>query len=57
MRKGLLIQAQTILRNLAETIFIAGATRRDATFAERYVLSEEVNRKKSLDALARNEQR
>jgi len=57
LRKGLLIQAQIILRNLAETMFITGAIRKDTTFADSYVLAEEVSRKKSLEALVRDSER
>lgn len=56
LKRGLLSPAQIILRNLAENMFIVGALSKDETFAERYVLSEQVSRKKSLAALARDAQ-
>lgn len=57
LRKGLLTQAKILLRNLAETMFIVGAIRKDVEFPNRYVLSEEISRKKSLEALMRDRQR
>lgn len=56
LKKGLFFQSQILLRNIAENMFIIGASRKDPEFAGKYVLSEEVTRKKSLDALVRDEQ-
>lgn len=47
--KGLFTQAQIVLRNLAEMIFITGAIRKDDQFVNQYVLAEDVSRVKSLD--------
>jgi len=55
--KGLKTQAQIILRNLAEVMFITGAIGKDRTFADRYVLAEDVSRLKSLEAIVRDQQR
>jgi hypothetical protein len=54
--KGLETQAQIILRNLAEMMFITGAIGKDKTFADKYVLSEEVSRLKTLEAIAKDQQ-
>lgn len=54
IRKGLLAQGEIILRNISETMFIVGAIGKDETFAERYVLSEEVSRRKALVRLREN---
>jgi hypothetical protein len=56
IRKGLLVQAQMLLRNIAETMFIIGAIRKDAAFAKQYVISDEVASKKSLEALIKYEE-
>jgi hypothetical protein len=42
--KGLETQAQIILRNLAEMMFITGAIGKDKSFADKYVLAEDVSR-------------
>ena len=57
LRHGLETQSQVLLRNLAEMMFITGAIRKDETFAERYVLAEEVGRLKALEAIVRDKQR
>lgn len=57
MRKGLLMQAQMLLRNIAKTMFIIGAIRKDEAFAKQFVISDEVASKKSLEALIRNQER
>lgn len=57
LRKGLETQAQIILRNLAEMMFITGAIGKDKTFADRWVVSEDVSRLKSLEAIARDKER
>jgi hypothetical protein len=57
MRKGLLMQAQMLQRNIAETMFIIGAIRKDEAFAKQYVISDEVASKKSLEALIRHQER
>ena len=54
LNKGLETQAQILLRNLVEMMFITGAIRKDETFIERYVLSEECSRLKSLEAIVRD---
>jgi hypothetical protein len=56
LKKGLFFQSQILLRNVAENMFIIGASRKDPEFVDKFVLSEEVTRKKSLDALVRDEQ-
>lgn len=55
LKKGLFFQSQILLRNIAENMFIIGASRKDPKFAGKFVRSEEVTRKKSLDALVRDE--
>ncbi len=55
LRKGLFYQSQILLRNIAENMFTIGASRKDPEFPGKFVLSEEVTRKKSLDALVRDE--
>jgi hypothetical protein len=47
-KRGLLNQCDMLVRALAETMFIVGAIRKDAEFAERYVLADEIARKKNL---------
>lgn len=56
LRRGLLAPAQVLLRNLAETMFIVGALGKDTTFGTRYIASEEIARKKLLNALVKNAQ-
>ena len=56
LKRGLLSSAQIILRNLVESMFIIGALGKDQTFAEKYVLSEQISRKKSLAALVKDAQ-
>lgn len=56
LRKGLETQAQVLLRNLAEMMFITGAIRKDETFVKRYVLAEQVGRLKALEAIVRDKQ-
>jgi hypothetical protein len=55
--KGIETQAQILLRNLAEMMFITGAIRKDEDFVRQYVLSEDVSRLKSLEAIARDKRR
>jgi Family of unknown function (DUF5677) len=57
LNKGLVTQAQIILRNLAEMMFITGAIGKDKTFVDKYVSSEEITRAKTLEALVRDKQR
>lgn len=57
MCKGLPVQAQMLLRNVAETMFIIGAIRKDAAFAKQYVISDEVAAKKALEGLIKYEER
>ena len=57
LTKGLATQAQIILRNLAEMMFITGAIGKDKTFVDKYVLSEEISRVKTLEALVRDKER
>lgn len=47
-RKGLIDQAEMLVRALAESMFLVGAIRKDAGFAEKWVLSDEISRKRSL---------
>ena len=54
IQKGLMTQAEIILRNISETMFIVGAVGKDEAFAEKFVLSEEVSRKKALVRLREN---
>lgn len=56
LEKGLETQAQILLRNLAEMLFITGAIRKDESFFNQYVLAEDVSRLKSLEALAMDKQ-
>lgn len=55
--KGLETQAQILLRNLAELMFITGAIRKDEKFAGRYVLSEDIPRVRALEAIVRDKRR
>jgi hypothetical protein len=57
LNKGLVTQAQIILRNLAEMMFITGAIGKDKMFVDKYVSSEEITRVKTLEALVRDKQR
>jgi hypothetical protein len=52
--KGLETQAQILLRNLAEMMFITGAIRKDDKFVTQYVLSEDISRLKSLEAIVKD---
>lgn len=56
LQRGLLAQAQILLRNMAENMFIVGALGKDSTFAARYVAAENIERVKFLKALRRNAQ-
>src|ERR1700722_17115316 len=56
LSKGLETQAQVLLRNLAEMMFITGAIRKDQEFVTQYVLSEDVSRVKSLEAIVKDKQ-
>lgn len=47
-RKGLIDQAEMMVRALAELMFLVGAIRKDERFAEKWVLSDEISRKKNL---------
>jgi hypothetical protein len=47
-RKGLIDQSEMLVRALAEVMFLVGAIRKDESFAEKWVLSDEISRKKSL---------
>lgn len=47
-RKGLIDQAEMLVRALAEAMFLVGAIRKEEGFAEKWVLSEEISRKRSL---------
>jgi len=53
----MLAQAEMILRNIAESMFIVGAIGKDNSFAEKYVLSEEISRKKALIRLKDHSER
>jgi len=57
LESGLKTQAEMLLRNISETMFIAGAINKDGNFADKYVLSEEVSRKKALIRLKNNNER
>lgn len=57
LEKGLLTQAEIILRNISETMFIVGAIGKDKNFADKYTLAEEVSRKKALVRLKKNFER
>lgn len=54
LRRGLLSPAQILLRNLAESMFIIGALGKDDTFGAKFVRSEQISRKKALEALTRH---
>lgn len=56
LSKGLETQAQVLLRILAELMFVTGAIRKDEKFVNQYVLSEDISRVKSLEAIARDKQ-
>ncbi len=56
-RKGLIHQSEMIVRNLAESMFIVGAIRKDTGFADRFVLADEISRKRSLIRLNQDRQR
>jgi hypothetical protein len=57
LSRGLETQAQVLLRHVAELMFIVGAIRKDETFVSQYVLSEDISRVKSLEAIARDKRR
>ena len=57
LTKGLFFQSQILLRNVAENMFIVGAARKDQDFVNKFVAAEEISRKKSLEALVRDEQK
>lgn len=48
VRKGLMHQSEMLVRNLAESMFLVGAICKNNAFADQYILSEELSRKKSL---------
>jgi hypothetical protein len=54
IQKGLLTQVEILLRNIAENMFIIGAIGKDLDFADKYVLAEEVSRKKALVRIKNN---
>lgn len=56
LSKGLETQAKGLLRILAELMFVTGAIRKDENFVSEYVLSEDISRVKSLEAIARDKQ-
>jgi hypothetical protein len=47
-RKGLIDQSEMLIRALAESMFLVGAIRKEEGFAEKWVLSDEISRKRSL---------
>lgn len=56
-RKGMIFQAEMLVRALAESMFIVGAICKKPEFAEQWVLSDEVSRKKSLVRLNEDRRR
>ena len=55
--KGLLFQAQIILRNIAESMFVVGAISKDKTFAGDFILRDHMSRLKFAQALKRYHER
>ena len=47
-RKGLIDQSEMLIRAIAESMFLVGAIRKEEGFAEKWVLSDEISRKRSL---------
>lgn len=47
-QKGLLAQAEMLIRALAESMFLVGAIRKEKGFAENWILSDEISRKRNL---------
>lgn len=47
-QKGLIAQAAVLIRTLAESMFLVGAIRKKEDFAEKWILSDEISRKKNL---------
>lgn len=57
LRIGLVSQAEIIIRTIAETMFLVAAIRKDAEFAARYVLADELSRRRSLIRLTEERKR
>ncbi len=47
-RRGLIDQAEMMVRAIAEVMFLVGAIRKEESFAKRWALSDEISRKKNL---------
>lgn len=47
-RKGMIFQAEMLVRALAESMFLVGAICKNPDFAKQWILGDEVSRKKSL---------
>lgn len=56
-RKGLIFQADMLVRALAESMFLVAAIRKEPDFAEKWLLSDEVSRKRSLVRLNEDRRR
>ena len=55
--KGLLFQAQIILRNIAESMFVVGAISKDGTFAGDFIVPDHMSRLKFAKAMKRYHER
>ena len=56
-RKGMIFQAEMLVRALAEAMFLVGAIRRNSGFANQWILGDEVSRKKALVRLNEDRRR
>ena len=56
-RKGLIYQAEMLVRALAESMFLVGAVRKQPEFAEKWLRGDEVSRKRSLVRLNEDRRR
>lgn len=56
-RKGLIFQTEMLVRALAESMFLVAAIRKEPDFAEKWLLSDEVSRKRSLVRLNEDRRR
>ena len=56
-RKGMIFQAEMLVRALAESMFLVGAICKEAGFARQWILGDEVGRKKALARLNEDRRR
>ena len=56
-RKGMIFQSEMLIRALAESMFLVGAIRKCPEFAEQWIVSDEVSRKRGLVRLNEDRRR